>query len=209
MNKNNIPPICDIKPKKLIIHGDERVDNYYWLNDRNNPEVIKYLNEENNYSSDKMKHTENLQKDLFDEITGRLDKEETSAPYFLGGYFYSQQYQKGFEYPIFSRKKDSLSGEEEILIDQNKLAINQPFCAIGQLSVDSKNQLLAYSVDFVSRRLYDIYFKNLKTGELLQETIKGTSGSFAWANDGKTIFYTRKDDHTSVSYTHLTLPTKA
>ncbi len=200
------PPIASKTPRELTIHNHTRIDNYYWLNDRNNPEVIKYLNEENNYSSDKMKHTENLQKELFDEITGRLDKEETSAPYFLGGYFYSQRYEKGFEYPVFSRKKDSLSGEEEILIDQNKLAINQPFCAIGQLNVDSTNQLLAYSVDFVSRRLYDIYFKDLKTGELLKDTIKGTSGSFAWANDGKTIFYTRKDDHTLRSnqiYKHI------
>ncbi len=200
------PPIASKTPKELTIHNHTRVDNYYWLNDRNNPEVIKYLNEENNYTSNKMKHTENLQKELFDEITGRLDKEESSAPYYLGGYFYSQRYQKGCEYPIFIRKQDSLSGDEEILIDQNKLSLNQPFCAIGQMSVDSKNKLLAYSVDFVSRRLYDIYFKNLKTGELLQETIKGTSGSFAWANDGKTIFYTRKDEQTLRSnqiYKHI------
>jgi len=190
------PPTAKKTTKELTIHNHTRIDNYYWLNDRNNPEVIEYLNKENEYSAIKMKHTEGLQKDLYEEITKRLDKEESSVPYFLDGYFYSQRYEKENEYPVFGRKKDSLNSEEEILIDQNQLAKNQSFCAIGQLSICSNNKILAYSVDFVSRRMYEIFFKNLLTGELLKETIKNTSGGFAWANDGKTIFYTRKDEKT-------------
>ena len=190
------PPTAKKTTKELTIHNHTRIDNYYWLNDRNNPEVIEYLNKENEYSAIKMKHTEGLQKDLYEEITKRLDKEESSVPYFLDGYFYSQRYEKENEYPVFGRKKDSLNSVEEILIDQNQLAKNQPFCAIGQLSICSNNKILAYSVDFVSRRMYEIFFKNLLTGELLKETIKNTSGGFAWANDGKTIFYTRKDQKT-------------
>ncbi len=192
--------------KELTIHNHTRIDNYYWLNDRENPEVINYLNAENEYCDAKMKHTEELQKELYEEIVGRLDKEETSVPYLLDGYYYSQRYEQGKEYPIFGRKKGSLSAKEEILIDQNKLAENQSFCAIGKLGICSNNEILAYSADFVSRRLYTIYFKNLKTGELLQDEIPNTSGGFAWANDGKTIFYTLKDEQTLRSdkvYKHI------
>ncbi len=192
--------------KELTIHNHTRIDNYYWLNDRENPDVINYLNAENEYCDAKMKHTEELQKELYEEIVGRLDKEETSVPYLLDGYYYSQRYEQGKEYPIFGRKKGSLSAEEEILIDQNELAKNQSFCAIGKLGICSNDEILAYSADFVSRRLYTIYFKNLKTGELLQDEIPNTSGGFAWANDGKTIFYTLKDEQTLRSdkvYKHI------
>ena len=190
------PPIAKKITKELTIHKHTRIDPYYWLNDKKNPEVIKYLNQENNYASYKMKHTENLQNDLYEEITGRLDKEESSVPYFLDGYFYSQRYEKGNEYPVFGRRKETLNAKEEILIDQNKLSENQAYCSIGQLRICSNDKIMAYSVDFISRRMYDIYFKDLQSGETLKDTIKNTSGGFAWANDGKTIFYTRKDEQT-------------
>ena len=201
------PPIAKKITKKLTIHNHTRIDPYYWLNDRENSEVIKYLNQENNYASYKMKHTENLQNDLYKEIIGRLDKEESSVPYFLDGYFYSQSYEKGNEYPVFKRQKEAINTDKyEVLIDQNELAKNQSFCAIGQLGICSKNKILAYSVDFVSRRIYDIYFKNLQTGELLKDRIPNTSGGFAWANDGATLFYTQKDENTLRSnkiYKHI------
>ena len=182
--------------KKLTIHNHTRIDNYYWLNNREDQEVIDYLNAENNYSDAKMKHTESLQKELYDEIIGRLDKEETSVPYLLDGYYYAQRFEQGKEYPIFGRKKGSLEAKEEILLNQNELAKNQVFCALGKLGLCSNNKILAYSVDFISRRMYSIYFKDLKTGELLEDIIPNTSGGFAWANDGKTIFYTLKDEDT-------------
>lgn len=199
-------PIAKKIAKELTIHNHTRTDNYYWLNERENPEVISYLTDENSYCDEKMKHTESLQKELYEEIVGRLDKEETSVPYLLDGYYYSQRYEQGKEYPIFGRKKDDLNAEEEVLIDQNELAKDQAFCAIGKLGICSNDEILAYSVDFVSRRMYTIYFKNLKTGELLKDEIPNTSGGFAWANDGKTIFYTLKDEQTLRSdkiYKHI------
>ncbi len=189
-------PRAELKPKELTIHGDTRIDNYYWLNDREDKEVIKYLNDENDYTTEKLKHTEDLQSELYEEIVGRLDKNEESVPYLMDGYYYYQKYQEGGEYPIFCRKAGSLENEEEVLIDQNELAKGQAYSAIGKLGLCSNNEVLAYSADFVSRRLYTIYFKNIKTGEILKDEIPNTSGGFAWALDGKTIFYTQKDETT-------------
>lgn len=183
-------------PKELSIHGDIRIDNYYWLNDREDQNVINYLNDENDYTTEQLKHTEELQTELYEEIVGRLDKNEESVPYLMDGYYYYQKYQEGGEYPIFCRKKGSLENEEQVLIDQNELAKGQSYSAIGKLGLCSNNEILAYSADFVSRRLYTIYFKNIKTGELLKDEIINTSGGFAWALDGKTIFYTQKDETT-------------
>ncbi len=156
-------------PKELTIHGDTRIDNYYWLNDREDKNVINYLNDENEYTSRKLKHTEELQSKLYEEIVGRLDKNEESVPELMDGYYYYQKYQEGGEYPIFCRKRGSLENTEEVLIDQNELAKGQSYSAIGKLGLCSNNEVLAYSVDFVSRRLYTIYFKNIKTGELLKD----------------------------------------
>jgi len=182
--------------KELIIHDDARIDNYYWLNDREDKNVIQYLNDENDYTSDQLKHTEALQSELYEEIVVRLDKNEESVPYLMDGYYYYQKYQEGGEYPIFCRKEGSLENEEEVLIDQNELAKGQAYSAIGKLGLCSNNEVLAYSADFVSRRLYTIYFKNIKTGAILKDEIPNTSGGFAWALDGKTIFYTQKDETT-------------
>ena len=182
--------------KKLTLHNHTRIDSYYWLKNSDNKDVINYLNAENDYCDAQMKHTKSLQNELYNEIIDRLDQEETSVPYLLDGYYYSQRYEHGKEYPIFGRKKGNMSALEEILIDQNALAKDQSFCAIGQLGICSDNKILAYSADFVSRRMYTIYFKNLKTGLLLSDQIPSTSGGFAWANDGKTIFYTLKDEQT-------------
>jgi oligopeptidase B len=182
--------------KELTLHNHTRVDNYYWLKNSENKDVITYLTAENDYCDDQMKHTKELQNELYHEIVERLDKEETSVPYLLDGYYYSQRYEQGKEYPFFSRKKGNMQAPEEILIDQNVLAKNNSFCAIGQLGICSNNEILAYSADFVSRRMYTIYFKNLNTGLLLSDQIPNTSGGFAWANDGKTIFYTLKDEKT-------------
>ena len=189
-------PKAEMKPKELTIHGDTRIDNYYWLNDREDQEVINYLNAENDYTSEKLNHTEDLQSELYEEIVGRLDKNEESVPYLMDGYYYYQKYKEGGEYPIFCRKAGRLENEEEVLIDQNELAKGQAYSAIGKLGLCSNNEVLAYSADFVSRRLYTIYFKNIKTGEILKDEIPNTSGGFAWALDGKTIFYTQKDETT-------------
>ena len=189
-------PECNKRYKELTVHEHTRVDPYYWLNERENPEVISYLNSENSYSEDAMKPTEGLQEELYNEIVGRLDKTEESVPYLLDGCYYYNRFQEGKEYPLFCRKRESLDNKEELLLDNNKLAEGKDYCSVAKLSVNPVSEILAYSVDFVSRRLYSICFKNLATGELLQEEIPSTSGGFTWSNDGKYLFYVQKDETT-------------
>lgn len=173
--------------------GNKRRDNYYWLNDRNNPEVIAYLQEENTYTAEVMKDTEALQDQLFNEIVGRIKQTDMSVPYRLKGYEYFTRFESGKEYPIYCRKELADNAEEEIMLDGNAMAGSYAFFHIGGWEVSSDNRLLAYSVDTVSRRKYTIHFKNLETGEILKDRLTNTSGDFAWANDNRTLFYTVRD----------------
>ena len=193
-------PICKKIPHELEIHNDKRVDNYYWLNNRENPEVIDYLNKENEYTNAYFKLEEGLQNEIYNEIVGRIDPKESSVPFFLDGYYYYQKYEEGVQYPFYCRKLGYLIAEEEIYLNVNDLAIGKSYCGMGKVEFNTQNSILAYSVDFVSRRLYTIYFKNNITGEILPDEIPNTSGGFAWANDGKTIFYTLKDENTLRSF---------
>ena len=186
-------PKAAVKPKKLTIHGDTRVDNYYWLNQREDQEVIDYLNAENDYTKKVLAHTENFQKELFEEIKGRIKETDMSVPYKENGYWYYTRYEEGKEYPIFCRKAQSLDNQEEIMLNVNEMAKGYDYFQIGGWSVSPNNQLLAYSVDTVSRRKYTIYIKDLKTGKLYKDVTPNTTGSAVWANDNKTFFYTKKD----------------
>ena len=196
-NTENIqPPDAQKKPKELTIHGDTRIDNYYWLNDRDNPEVIEYLKAENKYTESVLKPTEDFQDKLFNEMKSRIKETDQSVPYFFNGYYYYTRYEKGKEYPFYCRKKGTLDAEEEVMLNVNKMAEGYDFYRVTGINVSPDNKLLAYGVDTVSRRKYTIYVKNLETGELLSENIPVTSGSVAWANDNKTFFYTKKDEVT-------------
>ena len=188
------PPRAKKIKKELTAHGQTRIDNYYWLQERENPNVLKYLEAENNYTNSVMKHTEKLQQKLFDEMKGRIKQIDASVPYKLNGYYYYKRFEKGKEYPIYCRKKDGLDAAEEILLDADKTAKGYDFFDVSYLTVSPDNQWLAYSVDTVGRRKYTIYFKNLADGKLLDETITNTDEITAWANDNKTLFYTIKDD---------------
>ena len=185
------------QPKKiekiLEIHGDRRIDNYFWLNERENPEVIQYLEEENKYCDFVMKDTESLQKELFEEMKARYKEDDESLPYFFNQYWYITRYRKGEEYPVFYRKYLSLENEEELLLDVNVLAEKYEFYDVGNISVSVDNQLLAYSEDTTGRRIYSIYIKNINTGEYFQEKIENTTGKVVWANDNEHFFYIRKD----------------
>jgi oligopeptidase B len=194
------PPVAEKIPKQLTIHGDTRVDDYYWLNERDNPEVIAYLTAENEYKDAVIKHTESFQKKLYDEIVGRIKKTDMSVPYKERGYYYYSRYEEGGEYPIYCRKKGSMEAEEEILLNVNEMAKGHAYYSVAGYSVSTNNNLIAFGVDTVSRRKYTIHFKNLKTGEILADKIPVTSGRAAWANDNKTVFYTLKDDETLRSY---------
>ena len=188
------PPKAAIRPHEMTAHGHTRVDNYYWLNERENPEVIAYLEAENQYADACLKHTEPLQEQLFKEITGRIKQDDNSVPVKIRDYYHYTRYEEGKEYPIFCRKKHSLEAQEEVLLDGNVLAEGHAFFEIGEVGLSEDDRLLAYSVDTVSRRIYTVYVKDLVTGELVGEPISGTSGNVVWASDNKTLFYGVKDE---------------
>lgn len=194
------PPIASVKPVTLEKHGRARIDPYYWLNDRENPEVVAYLQAENDYTKSVMAHREQLEKELFEEIKGRIQQTDLSVPYKLDDYFYYTRFEEGKEYPVFCRKKESLEAEENIILNANVLAEGHEYFAIGGMGISYKQNLLAYAIDTQGRRIYTIQFKNLDTGELLADTISGVSGNMAWANDNYTLFYGKQDSTTLRSY---------
>ncbi|WP_306350258.1 S9 family peptidase [Flavobacterium sp. '19STA2R22 D10 B1'] len=204
---NNIqPPIASIKSKTLEKNGDVRTDDYYWLNNRENPEVIEYLKKENEYYEKMTAHTKTLQNDLFEEMKGRIKEDDSSVPYLLNGYYYITRYETGKDYPIYSRKKGNLQAKEEILFDCNIMAKGHSYFKLSGLSISPDNKWGAFAVDTVSRRIYTLQIKNLLTGEILKDKIENTSGGAVWANDNKTIFYTRQDKVTLRSdkvYKHI------
>jgi len=186
--------------KELIAHDHKRTDPYYWLNDRDNPEVIRYLKTENDYTEKVMKHTVAFQETLYKEIVGRIKQTDESVPYLSNGYWYYLRYEEGREYPIHCRKKETLEAAEEIMLDVNVMAEGHDYYQVVGLNVSPDNRLLAFGVDPVSRRQYTIYIKDLHTGELLDVEITQTTGGSTWANDSKTLFYTKKDERTLRSH---------
>lgn len=195
MSKVN-PPVAEKVPFELEKHGDVRVDNYYWLNNREDQKVIDYLNAENAYYEEMTAHTKAFQEDLFQEMKSRIKEDDESVPYFKNGYYYITRFEKGKDYPIYSRKKGSLNAPEEILFDCNEMAEGHSYFNLGGLNVSPDNNLVAFGVDYVSRRQYTIQVKNLKTGEIYPEKITNTTGGSSWANDNKTLFYTRNNEVT-------------
>lgn len=196
MNKKITVPAARKIPKKLVIHGDVRTDNYFWLKERDNKEVIEYLKAENDFTKKVMKHTKKFQEDLFTEMKRRIKEDDRSVPYKLNGYWYITKFKKGNDYPIYTRKKGSLKAKEELLFDCNKMAKGHSYFKLGGISISPDNTLACFSVDTVSRRQYTLKFKNLVTGKIYDEQILNTTGTSTWANDNKTLFYSRKDDVT-------------
>jgi len=189
-------PIANKIPVTLITAGHERVDNYFWLNERDNPEVIAYLEAENAYTKEMMRDTEDFQERLFTEITSRIKQDDQSVPYFKNGYFYYTRYEQGGEYPVYCRRKGDMNAPEEVMLNGNTMAQEHAYFHIGDYEVSPDNRTLAYSMDTVGRRLYTIMFKDLQTGNPVGSMISGTTGSMAWADDNKTLFYTLKDPET-------------
>jgi len=201
------PPIANKVKKELTLHSDTRIDNYFWMRltdeqknakepDEQTKKVLDYLKAENVYTDAVMKHTENFQQELYDEIVGRIKKDDESVPYLDNGYYYYTRYEEGNEYTLYCRKKGSLEADEEIMLNVNDLAEGYEYFSATGLSVSPDNKLLAYGIDTVSRRRYTIYFKNLETGELLEDNIPNTTGRSVWANDNETVFYTVKNMET-------------
>ena len=196
MSEQQRPPLAKIIPTTLEKFDDVRTDNYFWLNDRENPEVIAYLNKENQYYQEMTAHTKAFQKELFEEMKARIKEDDQSVPYLYNGYYYITRFEMGSDYPIYSRKKGSLSANEEIMFNCNELAKGHKYFQLGGLSVSSDNQFVAFAVDTVGRRIYKVQIKNLITGEIFADTIENTSGDSTWANDNQTLFYTRQDEKT-------------
>ena len=197
MKKTEIPePRAEKIDKVMTIHDHERVDEFYWLNERDNPKVIEYLNDENTYRDQYMKNYKDLEEGIFNEIKSRIKEDDSSVPYLDNGYYYYTRYEKGKQYPIYCRKKEKLSSPEEILLNVNEMSEGHEYFRIGGIDISPNNKIMAYAVDTISRRLYTIHFKNLETGEKSTNTIANTSGGVSWANDNKTLFYNLKNINT-------------
>lgn len=189
-------PIAKKIPTTLEKHGDVRIDNYFWMNQRDHSEVLSYLKQENKYNAKLTAHTKTFQDDLFQEMKGRIKEDDESVPYKLNGYWYLARYEKGKDYPIYSRKKDSLDAPEEILFDVNEMAKGYEYYNLGGINVSPDNKLVAFAVDNIGRRQYSIGVKNLESGEVFPVKIENVTGGSTWANDNKTLYYTRKDEDT-------------
>lgn len=187
------PPKAQKVPKELVIHDDVRVDNYYWLNDKENKDVISYLEAENEYYDALTEHTKVFQEDLFQEMKGRIKEDDSSVPYKLNDYWYSTRYVIGGEYPLYSRFKNNLDTEEEIMFNCNDMAKGHDYFSLGGIAISPNNKMAAFGVDTVSRRQYTLQIKDLETGVVLDDKIENTTGGGVWANDNETLFYTRKD----------------
>jgi oligopeptidase B len=187
-------------PTILEKHGHVRIDDYYWLRERDDPEVIKYLNEENERAAKEMAHARELEKKLFEEIKGRFKPTDMSVPFKRDGYFYYTRYEEGKEYPIYARKRGALDQPEEIMLDVNALAEGHEFFSVGGWAVSSEQNLLAYAVDTEGRRIHTTYLKDLASGEILPDVLTRVTENLAWANDNKTLFYAKQDETTLRQY---------
>lgn len=191
--EEHFAPVARVVPRVETVHGETRTDDYFWLRDRDDPEVLAYLDAENRYTRAVMQHTEALQERLFQEMRGRIKETDLSVPERIDDYFYYSRTEIGGQYPIFCRRRGSLEAPEEILLDQNPLAAEHAYFRLGASEVSPDHRLLAYSVDTSGAEEFTLHIKDLSTGELLAESIERTSHGLAWANDSRTLFYTVLD----------------
>lgn len=190
------PPVAKIVPKQLEKHGHVRTDNYFWLRERENPEVLQYLKAENAYTEAMMAPTKGLQEKLFNEFKTRIKQTDISVPFRKDGYYYYTRTENSKEYPIYCRKKGTLDAPERTTLDVNQVATGHKYCSVWPPEVSSSGKLMAYAVDTVGRRFYTLYVKNPETGEPLKDVIPNVTGNAAWANDDRTLFYAKQDANT-------------
>src|SRR5215813_11081362 len=186
------PPVAKKVPHATEIHGYKMTDDYFWLREKTNPEVKKYLEAENAYTDEVMKPTAALQETLYKEMLGRIKQTDLSVPSRIGEYYYYSRTEEGKQYPYMCRKKGSMEAPEQLLLDLNKMAEGNTFMSLGSFSVSDDGNWLAYSTDTTGYRQYVLHVKDLRTGQLSNENIERT-GSVVWANDNKTLFYTTED----------------
>ncbi|CAN5564025.1 oligopeptidase B [soil metagenome] len=194
------PPSADQRMVEHMEHGVTRADPYFWMRDREDPEVIAYLEAENAYYEAHLATLGGLPDEIYNEIVGRIQQDDSSVPYFNRGYWYYSRFEEGQDYPIYARRPGSMDAPEEILLDVNELAEGHSYFQVGGMAVSEDSRMIAYAVDTVGRRIYTLQFKNLETGEVSSESIFPTTGNVVWANDNRTVFYARQDLGTLRSY---------
>jgi oligopeptidase B len=187
------PPVARVVPKTDTLHGDVRTDNYFWLRDRQNPEVISYLEAENRYADSAMAGTRQLQETLYQEILGRLKQTDLSVPDRVGPYFYYTRTEQGKQYPIYARRRGSMDAPEEVIFDQNEMAAGRRYYNLGAFSVSPDHRLLAYSVDTSGAERFTVMIKDLQSGQVLPDRIEGAGFGATWAADNRTLFYVKTD----------------
>ena len=192
-------PLAEKQAYKMVAHGDERIDNYYWMNSifkktADSTRTLEYLKAENAYMDTMLSGVKKFREDLFSELKGRIKEKDESVPYMDNGYWYYTRFEEGKQYAVYCRKKGTLEAAEEVIHDANKAAEGKSYYSVAGLTISDNNEMAAIGEDDVSRRLYKLRFKNLATGEYSPETILNTEGgSYAWAADNKTVFYIKKD----------------
>jgi len=200
------PPIAEVIPHADTLHGDIRIDNYRWLHDKSNPEVIEYLEAENRYTEAMMKNTEKLQKKLYEEMVGRIKETDMEVPEKIDDYYYYTRTEEGKQYRIHCRKKGSLDAEEEIILDENELAEGHDYFGIYTVETSPDHRFMVFSVDTTGSGICTLYIKDLNNGELLEDEISNAYYPVVWANDNKTIFYIAWDEdkkHPCKLYRHI------
>ncbi|MGP1929584.1 MAG: oligopeptidase B, partial [Arsenophonus sp. ER-BJ3-MAG3] len=197
-----IIPVAEKQPHKMVLHGDTRIDNYYWLRDdtRKNKKIIKYLIQENQYTNTVLKSGISLKKQLFAEMSARIEQQDKSVPYLYNGYIYQIFYQNGKEYPIYRRKQINKNAIWQILVNGNERANGHQFYTLDSISISDDNQHLAISEDFQGRRQFQISFRQLNNKKWQNSIIKNTSGNIVWANDSHIIYYVRNHPKTLLAY---------
>ena len=195
-------PVAKKIPYELSNHGQTRIDNYYWMRDdeRKDVDVLSHLKAENEYADKLLAHTSDFQDKIFNELNDRMKKDDSSVPAKVNGYYYYTRYSGDAEYPVYARKKDTLEADEEVLLDGNIMAKDHDYFAIGSYAVSTNNQVLAYSTDTLSRRIYTIEFKYLYNDTPISDRLEQTSGQVIWANDNKTVYYIKKNLQTLLGY---------
>lgn len=194
--QNITPPDVRPIPHTTVVHGDTLVDPYFWLNQRENPEVLDYLRAENAYAEAKLAHTKDLQAKLFEEMKGRIKEDDRNVPYFSKGYWYYSKVQKGQDYAVYCRRLGSMEAPEEIMLDANRYAEGHGYFNVTGLKVSPDNRYLLFFMDTVGRRQYTLCVKDLRSGNDLPDRVFPANGSAAWAADNRTIFFGTSDAQT-------------
>ncbi|MDH4022059.1 MAG: S9 family peptidase, partial [Gammaproteobacteria bacterium] len=198
---NGTPPVAAARPHKVASPNGTRIDEYYWLRDdtRQSKQVRDYLNAENAWRETAMAHTAALQEQLYEELTGRLDPDESSVPEFSHGYWYYTRFEPGMEYPLYARRKGSLDAPEQVMLDGNRLAVGQPYFAIGATEVSPDGKSVAWTEDTVGRQQYTLRVKDLASGTTLPDSVANVEAGFIWAGDSRTLLYIAKNPVTLLS----------